>query len=195
MISKYESARLNKELKGLMEDYKRSFEQLRQASEDRYKTTLQPGQTFRARQGFYDDESKAKFVTICSDLKEKAHALVDGVAQQIMDENTKAPSTEAANVVTLLAARQNVSADEIDQLMTKYGIDCPMVYRALYEKASSLGYHDFKQHPIVEAAENVERMNRAISRCLDPYSAADSLVVNSAAYGVTVDSAFPAGDE
>ena len=194
MVSKTESARLNKELKGLVDEYKRSYEILRQKSEDGYKATLQPGQTFHAQQGFYDAGSKEEFAAICKNLREKAHALMDSAALEIMAENTKAPSTEAVNVVTLLNARQNVSADEIDQLMTKYGHDCPMVYKALHEKAESLGYHDFKQHPIVEAAENMEMLNSTIDRCFDVYSAENSMVATTAAFEVTVDNAFPAGE-
>ncbi len=192
MVSKHESTRLNKELKGLMGEYKRSYEQLQRQSEAKYKTTLQPGQTFHAQQGFYDAESRAQFSSICNDLKEKAHALIDKAALEVMAENTKAPSAEAVNVVTLLNARQKVSPEEIDQLMTKYGVDCPMVYKALHEKAESLGYHDFKPHPIVEAAENMEMLNSTIDRCFNANNAEHSMVTTTAAFGVTVDSAFPA---
>ena len=195
MVTKLESARLNKELKGLMSDYQRSYEILRQKSEDRAKTALRPGQTFHEQKGFYDESSRAEFQDICKGLREKAHALIDGAALEVMAENTKAPSTEAVNVVTLLNARQNVSPEEIDQLMTKYGHDCPMVYKALHEKAESLGYHDFKPHPITEAAESIEALNRVIDRSFDAYNAEQrSMGATTGAFDVTVDSAFPAGE-
>ena len=192
-MTKSESARINKELKALVNEYRDSYEALRQKSEAKYKTTLQPGATFHPQKGFYYEEERAAFNSVCDRLREKAHALVDGATLDIMAQNTAAPSTEAVNVVTLLNARQNVSADEIDQLMTKYGTDCPMVYKALHEKAESLGYHDFKPHPIAQAAENVEAMNSLIDRTFGTTAAENSnMVVTTAAFNVTIDSAFPA---
>ena len=111
-----------------------------------------------------------------------------------MAQNTAAPSTEAVNVVTLLNARQNVSAEEIDQLMTKYGHDCPMVYKALHEKAESLGYHDFKPHPIAEEAENMEAMTSLIDRTFTTPGTDTHMVTSTAAFNVTTDMAFPTGE-
>lgn len=193
MITKSENARINKELKGLIADYKRDYEILRQKSEAKYKNSLQPGAVFHAQQGFYYEEDKAEFEQICRGLREKAHALIDGATLELMAQNTAAPSTEAVNVVTLLNARQNVSAEEIDQLMTKYGADCPMVYKALYEKAQSLGYHDFKPHPIAEAAENIEQLNSVIDRGFNAYNEGN-MVATTAALDVTTDAAFPTGE-
>ena len=127
-------------------------------------------------------------------MKIKAHDLVNKATLEVMEKNLTAPSTEAVNMVTLLNARQNVSAEEIDQLMTKYGLDCPMVYKALHEKAQSLGYHDFKPHPIAEEAENIEAMTRAIDACISSDRAENSMVSSTAALSVTIDQAFTTGE-
>lgn len=192
MLSKSEKARINKELKGLVNEYKQSYEAIRQQSEAKYKTTLQAGATFHPKNGFYYEEDRQAFNAVCDRLREKAHGLIDKAALEVMAQNTAAPSTEAVNVVTLLNARQNVSADEIDQLMTKYGQDCPMVYKALHEKAQALGYHDFKPHPIAEEAENMEAVSRIIDRTFSATSAENNIVISAAAFETTASSAFPA---
>lgn len=192
MLTKTENARINKELNKLIGEFKTSYEMLRKISEDKYKSTLKPYETFKPREGFYYDTERQLFNTECERFKEKAHALVDKAALEIIAENTKAPSTEAVNVVNLISARKEVSADEIDQLMTKYGHECPMVYKALHEKAVSLGYYDFKPHPINEAAENMEVAMRMIDTTFSANCAEHSIVTTPAALETTIARAFPA---
>ena len=194
MLTANEKTSINKELKGIIEEYKRSYQILQQKSEAKYKTTLKPGEVFLPRDGFYFEEYRREFQDICSKLSARAHELVDSAAISLAEQNTKAPSTEAANVVTLMNSRKSVSADEIDQLMTRYGHDCPMVYNALLEKAQSLGYHDFKPHPIAEEADNVNALISAIDKTFTAQSAERGLVVSAAAFNTTADAAFPTGE-
>lgn len=194
MIPNYKKAEVNKALKGIIAEYQDSYNILRQKSEDKYKTTLQPGAIFHQQNGFYYDEDRQAFQEVCNKLSAKAHGLIDDLAAEVIKQNTTAPTTEAANVVAIINARKEVSADEIDQLMTRYGHDCPMVYKALYEKANSLGYRDFKQHPLVEEAENLAALSKVIDRTFDARTAENSMVASTAAFNVTTDAAFPTGE-
>ena len=192
MLSKSENAKLNKDLKALVNRYKQDYEIARKASEDRYKTTLKPGEVFRAKQGFYFDDDRQIFKEKVADkLKAEAHELIKLAALELSTLNTKAPDTEAVNVLSVLNARQNVSADEIDELMTKYGLECPMIYKAMREKAESLGYHDFKPHPVSEKAEDMDAFSRVIDSTFDVYRAENNLISSVAAYEVTADRCFP----
>ena len=191
MLSKAENTRLNRELKELIDKYQRNYDDLRQTSENRYKASLQPGQTFHAKQGFYDDQTKAEFAKVSDEYWEKAHKLVDQATLDIMEANTAAPSTEATNTIMLLNTRQNVSESELDQLMSRYGRDCPQAYRALYEIGQRMGYHNFNQHPVAAAAENVDRLNSVIDRTFNVGSADRNMVVNAAAFVATLNDAFP----
>ncbi len=194
MIPNYKKAEVNKALKGIIAEYQDSYNKLRQISEDKYKTTLKPGAIFHQQNGFYSEEERQEFQTICDKLRAQAHGLIDDLAKEVIEQNTAAPTTEAANVVAIINARNDVSADEIDQLMTRYGHDCPMVYRALYEKANSLGYRDFKQHPIVEEAENMATLSGLIDRTFDARTAENSMVAATAGFTVTTDATFPVGE-
>lgn len=192
MVSKEEKTRINRELKGIIDEYKRNYEKMRRISEEHYKTTLKAGETFNPHEGFYFDEDRRAFQAICDSLKDRANEVIRGAALQVMAQNTAAPSTEATNVITLLNSRQNVSADEIDQLMTKYGADCPMVYNALLEKADSLGYHDFRPHPVTAEAESIEAMANIIDKTFIANRAEHNMVSTTAAFTGTADAAFPA---
>ena len=189
-MKKADNARINKELKALANQYKENYETMRRISENRYKTSLKAGQVFHEHDGFYDDQTKADFAKKCDDLKAKAHDLIDDLTLKVIAENTAAPSTEAVNVVALINARQNVSVDEIDQLMTVYGHDCPMVYKALQEKAESLGYHDFKPHPTAQLAEDLGRISSVIDRTFTANNV--SIAGKLAGLETEVDITFPA---
>lgn len=195
MLSKIETARLNRQLKELGDKYRNAYDSLRQTSENRYKASLQPGQTFHTRQGFYYNEERQAFREACEDLKQEAHRLVDKLALDLMAENTKAPTAEAVNVVALLNTRSEVSADEIDELMTVYGRDCPLIYKSLKEKAESLGYRDFLEHPVTRQAENMKALTDVIDRTFDPIRAENhNMAVTVAGLTSTVDMALPAGE-
>lgn len=195
MLSSYEKNKINKELKEIIGEFNSTFDIIRQRSEDKYKTTLKAGETFRPQNGFYFDEDRQAFAIECEKYRTKAHDLVDNAINEVRELNTKAPSTEAVNTVMLLNTRNDVSAEEIDQLMTKYGLECPMVYKSLYEKAQSLGYRDFKQHPIVEEAENMEALSNVIDRTFNADRAENSnKVAITAGFCVTTDNAFPVSE-
>ena len=185
---------MNKALKDLTEQYRRSFEILHQKSEEKYIKSLNAGAVVHKQNGFYYDEDRQEFQAICDELREQAHKVIDGITAGLTEETMKAPSTEAVNVITLMSARKNVSADEIDNLMTKYGHECPMVYNALLEKAESLGYRDFKPHPITKEAENMTALSNIIDRTFSAARAEGNMVSTLAAYDSTIDMALPTGE-
>lgn len=196
MIKGSAAEKLNKELKAISENFRQSYEIARTASENRYKQALPPGAIFHPRNGFYDQESKNRFKADCDTYRQKAHALLDDATKDLMDEYTKAPTTEAVNVITLLATRKDVSADEIDQVMLKYGTDCPQAYKALFEIAQGHGYHDFMRHPVEVQAEAVRDLDRAIDRCFDASAAERSgAKICAAGFDTTVDQTFPVEGE
>lgn len=191
---KLDNAKINKELKGIMAEFSKNYEELRKQSEEGYKNSLQPGQTFISQEGFYRDHERAVFQTIGSELRAKAGEILNKVSLDITAEEVKAPSTDAVNVINLINARgENVSEDEIDMLMTAYGHDCPMIYTALYEKAKSLGYRDFKPHPVKEAAEKVKELSGTLHRSFNTYDAErQNMTINAATFNQIVDAVFPA---
>lgn len=171
MIPKLERTRIKRELRELADEYRRSYEDLQQTSEAKYKTTLQAGAVFHPQKGFYYEEDRQAFQKKSASLRKKAHDIVDKATLEVMAQNTAAPSAEAVNMLAVLNARKDVSANEIDQLMTVYGHDCPMIYKALREKAQELGYHDFKPHPVTEEAEGLEDISRGIDRAFNSIEA------------------------
>ena len=193
MIKGYRAEKLNKELKQIAEQYRDTYENARRISEENYKKTLAPGQIFHARQGFYDESSKASFANECERFRVKAHSLLDSVTIELIDETTKAPSTEAVNAISLLTSRKDVSADELDLFMTKYGQDCPLAYASLKEIAENHGYRDFIEHPLKEQAENVQILANSIDRTFDEYRGETGNVIAAVAgFCANVDQAFPA---
>lgn len=183
---------INKELKKIVEDFKQEYTIRMSASENAYRQSLKPGERFMSRRGFYDEANRDGFRKACDAAKEKAHDTINRLASDIMEQTTKAPSTEAVNAISLLASRKDVSADEIDMFMTKYGLDCPLAYKSLKEIAEAHGYHDFKDHPLADQAENIQMVVNSINRTFDPVRAEQKgVVASTAGFCVNVDQAFP----
>ncbi len=193
MIKGYKAKTLNQELKAIANDFVTQYNIRRDASEKAYKTTLTPGQIFHSKNGFYEDVQRNLFNSEADEFRNKAHAVLDNVALELMDETTKAPTIEALNAITLLANRKDITADEIDMFMTKYGQDCPLAYKALKEIAESHNYHDFADHPLGEQAENVQILANSIDRTFSPGNAEyGNIEVSVAGFCANVDQAFPA---
>lgn len=187
------NAEINADLKNLVASFKENYDIAVRKSEERYKTTLQPGQVFQRRDGFYSDADRTAFEKVCTSCREKAQGIIDAVKTDLVMKNTAAPSNDAVNMLAVVNSRQDLSENELDQLMTRYGSECPMVYKALHEKARSLGYHDFKQHPITDAAEKIEQLGAIIDRTMTTnYSG--STVAAVTGLNDTIDAAFPTDD-
>lgn len=183
---------INKELKGIAQDFEREYNIRMNASENAYRQSLKPGQQFIPHKGFYDERNRDEFRKVCDSAKEKAHGVINRLASDILDATTKAPSTEAVNAISLLASRKNVSADEIDMFMTKFGLDCPLAYKSLKEIAEAHGYHDFKDHPLAEQAEGIQTVVNSIERTFNPFNAEQNgVVASTAGFCANVDQAFP----
>lgn len=195
MIEGYKARQLNKELKELAARFENEYAASVKTSENRYKQTLEPGQTFHAKNGFYDDETRHHFEQTCQNYRAKAHEILDGAAAEIMAESVKAPSTEAVNAVAMIAGRKNISADELDILMTEYGQDCPLVYKRLQEIAEDHGYHNFRNHPVGEQAESVQILADSIDRTFNAINVENrSIVATMAGFDANIDQAFPAAE-
>ena len=192
MIKRYTAQKLNKELKAIASRFEDDFRVSRQASEDAYKKNMKPGQVFHSRPGFYSDEDSKRFAESSEKYKAEAHQLLDEVALTVQDQITRAPSTDAVNSIMLLSNRKDVSSDEIDMLMNKYGKDCPQAYKALREIAESHGYYDFVEDPVSRQAENIMILANSIDRSFDASKAASSgTVAQVAGFCANVDQAFP----
>lgn len=186
MVTGYTGTKLNKELKELSRRFSTAYNMAVQNSEAAYKRALAPGQTFQQKKGFYRNEDKAAFCDQCEGFRKQAHDLLDDVTKKLIDEATAAPSPEAVATIQLLQTRKNVSADEIDHLMTKY-IDNVQTYKALKELAEDKGYFDFKKHPSECQAEAVQILSDSIDRTFSPDAYP---VVNCAGWEANTDQAF-----
>lgn len=193
MIDKYERKRLNaglKEIAGKMKDY---YSAIRNNSEKEYRSTLQPYETFKPQEGFYSEKYRQQYCATVNELKEQALNLLSDYSESVTKEYTKAPSNEALNVITLVNSRSQIPAEEIDALMTRYGADCPMVYNALKEKAISLNYWDFKDHPLKAEYDNIAQLTNGIQR-ITGNGIEQNPSVSLAALNQTIDMALPSED-
>ncbi|MCR5769387.1 MAG: hypothetical protein K6G45_13045 [Lachnospiraceae bacterium] len=190
MIDQYERKKLNAGLKEISNKMKSLYNVIRQSSETEYRDSLKPYEMFKPQEGFYSEKHRQEYCDRVNELKAQARDLLADYSEELTKEYTKSPTAEAVNVVNLVNARKEISAEEIDNLMNRYGIDCPMVYNALKEKAISMKYLDFRDHPIKTDYDNMEMLQRDITR-LDGKSIEQNPVISFAALNQVIDMAFP----
>ena len=164
MLDNYDKRKYNAALKDINKKLFDTFEDMREGSRKEYLLSLKPGQQARESGGFYTDQARAAFQGVCLKAKTEAMEILAKVREDLRDDYLKAPSAEAVNVVSIINGRKTVSVELLDDLMTKYGTDCPLVYDALKEKAVDLGYLDFKAHPLTDQAESLDNLERSIAR-------------------------------
>ena len=193
MIKGYKAKELNTELKTIARNLSDNYEKMRQISEKRFKASLAPGQIFHPRSGFYDNTIREQFARDCEKVRAEAHRLLDDVTVKLTDQATEAPTAEAVNTINLLAVRKDVSADEIDMFMNKYGQNCPVAYKALKEIAEAHGYHDFADHPLGEQAENVQILAESIDSTFNAgrFENGNAVIITEG-FCANVEQAFPA---
>lgn len=192
MITGYRAKDLNTRLKKLASDFRSEYDSQRTRSEENFKKILAPGQRFTPQNGFYNEEDRLAFSQAAADYRRKAHDILDDAARELSEAASVAPSTDAVNSILLMQGMKNLSAEEIDSAMNRFGQDCPLAYKRLKEIAMDHGYHDFKDHPLGAQAEAVQILEQNIDRTFSGANAEKgSIVALTAGFSAQTDMAFP----
>ena len=159
---------MKEQLKQITAQYQQTHDALCEQSRKEYMNSLPPGSSIPEPGRFYTDEARAQFAKECHELRAKKDEILGGVLEEINGKITAPPSTDAVNTVALLNARENVSEDEYDALLTKYKDDVP-AYRAIKDSAVKHGYRGvFKEHPLDEYAQRIDIVNNSMNSLLTP---------------------------
>ena len=154
---------LKKQLEQIFKDFVRDYAQYSSVSRDAYMRTLQPGATVPEENQIFGD-MVAEFEAKAAEYRQKADAILDAKIDEVIAEKTASPSNEAVNVITLLDARNNVTEEDIKDVLDTYG-DNYQVYRSLQDIAHKIGKDFTNDHPLAEK----ELVLKQIKRDVDSY--------------------------
>lgn len=194
MLSAYKSTKANRNLKAIMKSYRDNYESLCDSSRKDYIQTLGAGSRVPAEGRLYTDAAREDFAEKCRSYRSEVRSIIDDALSDLKAESTKAPDADAVNVVSLLKTRSNVSEQEIDDLLTRYGKDCPQIWRAIKDIAASNKHYYVPDHPVDAVINDISDLGSSIDRALMP-PLSNAAATPSGVFsmiGLTVDAVFPA---
>ena len=154
--------RLKKIYGGYVEEYTRQTNRSRENAA----ANLKPGGVLPHPMfgGFYTEGERAAFKEYAGGVRAEAKKLIGDALQDIEKEMAKAPSVEAARVLSVLKLKKNVSEEEI--LAAGKAIDDNfLAYGVLKEIAGDNGFYEIPEHRLTGAASGLMDIQRTFDKC------------------------------
>ncbi len=193
MIKRDVSIKANEGIKELLKDYSDSYRIIKQSARDEQMLKLPAGAIAPKNVELYGDY-KDRFNNKVTEIKYKVKDIIDPIREDLINQTTDAPDTDAINMVSLLTTRKNVSEDDIYNMLDRYGNNY-QVYNAVKDIAIE---HEIRvpDHPIDREIENIDNL---LANCNQLSLRGAENGHASAGYmslmGMSVDEAFPIDQE
>lgn len=190
--SQKETAR--KELKSILSQYRDSYNSMCETSRNSYMKTLPPGAIVPKSGQIYGDEARAEFESLSAGFRERIKNVISNVTDALRDRATESPSNEAVNSITLLKMRNEITRNEVEDLLLKYG-DNPQAWNTIVSIASDHKIY-IDNHPIGQELQAVEDLGYSIDRVM--YSGASSKIAGEGLFdmmAMQIDEALSTGGE
>lgn len=186
-------ARANRDLKSVLSSFRSSYKMACESSRVEYIKTLSPGARLPEAGKIYGNDAREEFKSLCRGYQQRVCEISEKYVDELKEEATTAPSTDAVNSITLLSLRNNISENEVRDLLDRYG-DNVQAYKAIKSIAVEKGIRVFNDHPIDAEIADVEAMSKVLCRemsnaCLANKVFSDGII---SALEAQVDRAVPA---
>lgn len=165
-----QTEKANKELKSLLSQFKDSYRMACESSRNEYIKTLSPGAPLPKEGIIYGQEKKQEFESMCVGYRDKAREIIAKHLVELKEKATAPPSSDAVNSISMLSMRKNVTSDEINDLLSRYG-DNPMCWDTIVSIAKENDIHSFGKHPVKSQIEDLEGLSKTIDKTLSVQSA------------------------
>lgn len=130
----------NTELKGIVRGFREDYKKLADMSRTEHMKTLPQGAPIPEAGKIYDPIRQQAVEEIAAKSREKADSIIDEHLQIVHDRMTKAPDPDVSSALLLMAARDNVTENELTHFCEAHGENY-QAYRALQDVAHKHGYH------------------------------------------------------
>lgn len=185
-------SKANEELKKIMNEYRDTYRVMCDASRDRLMKSAAPGSKVPESGKLYGEDMTAEFSARCQDYRSRVRAITGARAADLKRKLTEAPSSEALGAVTLLSMRKDVTREEIEDLLERYG-DNPQAYKTITSIAKDHEMHGFYPHPAETELRAVEDLEHSMTKIFSAYEAERGRASDGylSLIGMSIDSAFP----
>ena len=115
-----------------------------------------------------NDHYREEATKLLKNTREQLSAIMTPLINDVLNTITEAPTEEAVRMIDVVRGRTNISADEIDYLMNRYGNNV-QVYNALHDIAKSHEYYDFKQNGYMKQLSDFQKIEKYFDKfnCYD----------------------------
>lgn len=125
----------NSSLKEIMREFNNSYDTFVNAYYTNYIKDLNPGTPLPPKDRIYTDMGKERFNNeVVSKYRKMVSDIFDDAMRDTHKKLTEIPDADVSTMITMLATRNNVSEEEIYQLIDAYGSN-HQVYKALQDVA------------------------------------------------------------
>lgn len=159
----------NYELKTILDKYAQDYAQTAEQSRQDFIQSANGGEMIPVPGRIYGNDYKAQFEMRCRGYQAEAEKILNGVIADIRTKATEAPSDEAVRVVQMLQLREDLTADEVYNLLSVYGNNA-QAYKAIASVAVSKGVR-VMPCPIDEELKDLEALKRDTMKTLTIYNA------------------------
>lgn len=189
----YLDEKANKELKSILSQFVDAYRIVCENSRNAYMKTLAPGAQIPKEGMIYGEDFKDEFDSMCAGYRNKALEIVEKKLSELRDKTTEAPSTEAVNSIALLNMRKDITEDEIDNLLTRYG-DNAQVWKTLVSIAKEHDIYTFRElNDLDEKVQTLVDLEKNLEKTLSVMSALAGHATESfmSLIAMDIDKAFP----
>lgn len=154
----------NYELKVILDKYAQDYAHTAEASRNAFMQSAKGGDIIPVPGRIYGNDYRAQFEEQCRGYQAEAAKILDEVISATRAEATEAPSQEAVRVVQMLQLREELTADEVHNLLSVYGSNA-QAYKAIASVAASKGVR-VMPCSIDEELKGLEALKRDMVRTL-----------------------------
>lgn len=153
----------NKRINKIIDDFKNDFANYASATRASYMKTLAPGEKVPGTNRIYTAEGIAEFKDKAERYRLSANAVLDECLEDIRTAKTESPDSSAVNVLSLMSARNNVTIDELHDVLERYGSNY-QVYRLCQDIAKRNDLGILGDHPIQNRDRDIHDLRMNLDR-------------------------------
>lgn len=156
----------NEKVNKIIDDFKFDFAVTSKKSREKYLMTLSPGTSIPKDNRIFDPNEVKAFQDRSMEYRAEIDNIFNDCIAEIKKAKTASPSSEAVNVISLLSSRDNVSAEELNDVINEYG-DNYQIYRACQDISNKNHLGLLENHPLQTKEQNIQDLQSSIDRIMN----------------------------
>lgn len=153
----------NGKVNKIIDDFRADFARTSESTRAKYVKELPAGARVPEQNKIFDSEEVSAFSERANKYRQDATDILNRCLDDISKAKAESPSSEAVNVLTLMSARQNVTADELSDVIRNYGSNY-QVYRSCQDISVKNNLGRLADHPLQAKEQSINDLQSNLNR-------------------------------